>query len=207
MNTLSRNLFAALMGAAILSSCSRPVAYFQPSQREQYKSPQPQTVAVVTPAEVAQPAVVAETPAVEVAPVAAPAPAEQTAQVRQVMNQVEAYVRNDSKLASNKKLAKHIERANQLLATSNAKTAVATTAGATKKMSLMERTMLKKMDKKIKNHVAPDDSKALNRNTRNGIIIGAIGLLLSLIFGGVIGVIGLILLIVGIVLILLGVLE
>jgi len=206
MNTFSRNLFAALMGAAILSSCSRPVAYFQPSQREQYKSPQPQTVAVVTPAEVAQPAVVAEAPA-EVAPAAAPAPAEQTAQVRQVMNQVEAYVRNDSKLASNKKLAKHIERANQLLATSNAKTAVATTAGATKKMSLMERTMLKKMDKKIKNHVAPDDSKALNRNTRNGIIIGAIGLLLSLIFGGVIGVIGLILLIVGIVLILLGVLE
>jgi hypothetical protein len=73
-------------------------------------------------------------------------------------------------------------------------------------MSLMEKMMMKKLDKQIKKHVAPEEANALNRNLRNGIIIGAIGLILSL-FGGVIGIIGLILLVVGVVLILLGVLE
>lgn len=205
MNTFSKNLLAALMGAAILSSCSRPVAYFQPSQRETFT--RTQTAPVATPAEdTAEPVAVAETPVAEETPAVAPAPTTQVAQAKQVMSQVEAYVRNDSKLASNKKLAKRMERANELLATAEAKGAVSNTA-STKKLSLAERVMLKKIDKKIKNHVAPDEAKALNKNTRNGIIIGAIGLLLALLFTGVLGVLGLILLIVGIVLILLGVLE
>ncbi|MFD2570704.1 hypothetical protein ACFSUS_08680 [Spirosoma soli] len=202
MSTFSKHLFAALMGVAVISSCSRPVAYFQKSQRESFKSPKQETVAVVTPVEATQPA--------EVSPLAtetAPAPAEQVAQAKQVMNQVEAYVRNDNKLASNKKLTNRLERVKELLTVSGEKAAVSTNTASAKKMSLMERTMLKKIDKKIKNHVAPDEAKALNRNARNGIIIGAIGLILSLLFTGVIGVLGLILLIVGIVLILLGVLE
>ncbi|GAB3553963.1 hypothetical protein GCM10027577_38020 [Spirosoma fluminis] len=205
MSTLSKHLFAALMGAAILSSCSRPVAYFQKGPREQFKSPQQETVAVATPVEAAQPVAV-ETLTPEATPAPAPAVAE-VAQAKQVMSQVEAYVRNDSKLASNKKLTKRMARVNELLTTASDKSNVSASAASTKKLSLMERTVLKKLDKKIKNHVAPDEAKALNRNARNGIIIGAIGLILSLLFGGVIGVLGLILLIVGIVLILLGVLE
>ncbi|QJW88589.1 hypothetical protein HNV11_03960 [Spirosoma taeanense] len=199
MSTFSKPILAALMGAAILSSCSRPVAYFQRTPTERFSSPKTETVAVATPAEVAEPTPV-------VAPEVTPTPAEQIAQTKEVMSQVEAYVRNDSKLASNKKLTKRIARVNEMLATSSEKATVSTNAASSKKMSLMERTMLKKLDKKIKNHVAPDEAQ-LNRNTRNGIIIGAIGLILSLIFGGVIGVIGLILLVVGIVLILLGILE
>ncbi len=201
MRTLSKHLFAALMGAVILSSCSRPVAYFQQGPREHFKSPQQETVAIATPTEAVEPTAV-ET----AAPVVTPTPVEQVARAKQVMNQVEAYVRNDSKLTSNKKLTKRMARVNELL-TTVADKATSTVNFSSKKMTFAERTMLKKIDKKIKNHVAPDATKVLNRNTKNGIIIGAIGLILSLIFSGVIGVIGLILLIVGIVLILLGVLE
>ncbi len=131
MNTLSKNLFAALMGAALLSSCSRPVAYFQPSQREHFTPVKTETVAVVTPVEAAQPAV-APTPA---APVAAPD--EQVAQAKQLMSQVDAYVRNDNKLASNRKLTKRMARVNELLTTETAKTTLAVNTTTTKKMSLM----------------------------------------------------------------------
>ncbi|WP_338875509.1 hypothetical protein WBJ53_07810 [Spirosoma sp. SC4-14] len=201
MSAFSKHIFAALLGASILSSCSRPVAYFQPSQREHFTSTKPQPVATVTPnVTVAEP-VQAPASALE-----SMAPAEQVAQAKQAMSQLEAYVRNDSKLASNKKLTKRMEKVNSLLATASEKT-VSTKAASAHKLTLVEKAMLKKMDKKIKNHVAPDEAKYLNKNTKNGIIIGAIGLILSLLFGGVIGVIGLVLLIVGIVLILLGVLE
>ncbi len=209
MSTLSKHLFTALLGAAILSSCSRPVAYFQPSARENFKSTQPQTVAVVTPAEAVQPTT--EIQSAEVAP-ATPAtvvPVEQqVAQTKQAVDQVEAYVRNDNKLASNKKLAKRMVKLNELLATTTAKATVSANAAPAKKMSLMERTMLKKIDKKIKNHVAPDQTKVMNSNVRLGLIIGIIGLLLLILGGGsVLGVIGGIGLVVGLVLILLGVIN
>ena len=201
MKTLSKHLFAAAVGATLLASCSRPVAYFQPSQREHFSSPKTETVAAVTPLEATQPVAAPVS-----APEATPAPAEQIAQAKTVMNQVEAYVRNDSKLASNKMLAKRMTRANELMSTATNKAAVGNNTTVAKKMTFMERTMLKKIDKKIKKHVAPDEANALNRNTRNGIILAGIGLILSF-FGSVIGVIGLILLIVGVILILLGVLE
>lgn len=202
MKALSKHLFAAALGATLLASCSRPVAYFQPTQREHFSSPKTEAVTAVTPVEAAQPVA---TPVS--APEAVPTSAEQIAQAKTVMSQVEAYVRNDSKLASNKTLAKRMARANALMATATNKAAVGNNATAAKKMTFMERTMLKKMDKKIKKHVAPNETKALSRNLRNGIIIGAIGFILALFFGGPIGVIGVILLVVGVVLILLGVLD
>jgi len=212
MNTVSKQICAALLGVAVFTSCSRPVAYFQPSQAERFHSQKTETVAAVKPVtatttEAVQPVAV-ETPAVEVAATTPEvAPTAQVAQAKAAMSQVEAYVRNDSKLASNKKLTKRIERANELLATTATKSTVANTATSAKKMSFTERMVLKKLDKKIKNHVAPEEAKVLSRNVRNGIIIGAIGLILSLLFAGPIGVIGLVLLVVGVVLILLGVLE
>jgi len=207
MSTFSKNLFTALIGAAILSSCSRPVAYFQPTARENFKSAQPQAVAAVTP--VAEESVAAQPTEVATVTPATVAPVEQQlAQTKQAVSQVEAYVRNDNKLASNKKLAKRMVRLNEMLATTSAKAEVATNVASTKKMSLMERAMLKKIDKKIKNHVAPDQTKAMSSNVRLGVIIGIIGLLLLLLGGGsVLGVIGAIGLIVGLVLILLGVIN
>ena len=208
MSTFSKNLFTALIGAAILSSCSRPVAYFQPTARENFKSAQPQSVAVATPVADEQSVAAQPAEAAFVTPVAAAPVEQQLAQTKQAVSQVEAYVRNDSKLASNKKLAKRMTRLNDMLATTSVKAEVSTNVASTKKMSLMERTMLKKIDKKIKNHVAPDQTKAMNSNVRLGVIIGIIGLLLLLLGGGsVLGVLGAIGLIVGLVLILLGVIN
>lgn len=197
MRTISKHVLVALSGVIFLASCSRPVAYFQRTPTERFHSPKTETVAVVD-----QPAALTEQPTA-VTPTVAPVPAEQVAQTKQVMDQLEAYVRNDSKLASNKKLARRMAHVNDVLATATTKNSLSTTRKAT----LMERIMLKKIDKRIKNHMSPDEASYLNKNTKNGIIIGAVGLILSLIFSGVIGVIGLVLLVVGIVLILLGVLE
>ena len=204
MNIFSKSLLTACVGVAVLSSCSRPVAYFQKSQRETFKSPPTETVAVVAPVEASQPEVqpVVVTPE---ALVAAPNPVEQVAQAKAAMKQLDAYVKNDSKLAGNKKLAKRMARATELLAEAEANpTAVA----APHKTTFMERMVLKKMDKKIKAKMAPEDAKGLLDNKiRTGAIVGVIGLLLAIIFGGFVGVIGVLLLAAGIVLIVWGVLE
>lgn len=205
MRALSKYLFAACMGTVILSSCSRPVAYFQPSAREQFKSTQPEAVATVTPVEAVKPT---ETALSTQEATPAPAPAEQLAQAKQAVSQVEAYVRNDNKLSSNKKLTQRVARLSQLMASTSEKALTSTNVTSAKKLSLMERTMLKKIDKKIKNHVAPDQTKVMNSNVRLGLIIGIVGLLLLLLGGGsVLGVIGLIGFIVGLVLILIGVIN
>ena len=203
MRAFSKPLFAALLGTALISSCSRPVAYFQPTAREHYASTQTATPAIATPAEAAQPSVVVTTAPETTAPVN-----EQLAQTKQAVSQVEAYVRNDSKLASNKKLTKRMERLNELLTATSAKAPVTANAASAKKTTLMERMMLKKIDKKIKNHVAPNEAKAMDSNVRLGLIVGIIGLLLLILGnGGVLAVIGAIGLVVGLVLILLGVIN
>ncbi|GAB2582014.1 hypothetical protein [Spirosoma areae] len=211
MHTLSKHLFTVLFGTALISSCSRPVAYFQPTAREQFTSVKPAAEASTLSVETTQP-VVAQTPTADVAPVSSPgitpAPAEQLAQTKQAISQVEAYVRNDSKLASNKKLTNRMAKLSGLLTTATDKAAIATNAASAKKMTFMERTMLKKMDKKIRNHVAPEKTNAMNSNVRLGLIIGLIGLLLWLLGGGsILGLIGLIGFVVGLVLILLGVIN
>ena len=206
MRAFSKHLFAALLGTALITSCSRPVAYFQPTHREQFATTESQPVVAVTPAETVEATAVVETPSKDIA-----TPVEQIAQTKQAVSQVEAYVRNDSKLASNKKLAKRMTRLNELLTTASAKAtiapnATASAAASTQKTTLMQRMMLKKMDKRIKNHVAPNETKVMNSNVRLGLIIGLIGLLVWILGGGtVLGVLGLIAFIVGIVLIILGV--
>ncbi|WP_460945392.1 hypothetical protein [Spirosoma daeguense] len=211
MRSLTSRFIVALAGIAFMASCSRPVAYFQPTARENFKST-PATVAVATPAESVQ-SVAEPLPAASVAaPVTetvSTTPVEQVAQVKQAVSQVEAYVRNDNKLASSKKLTKRMERLNEVMTTASDKASVSTNAAtSTKKLSLMERTMLKKIDKKIKSHVAPEKTKVMNSNVRLGLIIGLIGLLLWLLGGGsVLGLIGLIGFVVGLVLILLGVIN
>ena len=200
MRTLTKHLFAALLGTALLASCSRPVAYFQPTAREQFAANNPQKAVVAAPADVVVETVTVsdETPAVVTT---------QVDQVKQAVSQVEAYVRNDSKLAASKTLNKRMVRLNKLLATATDKATVSK-AASTRKMTLMERTMLRKMDKKIKNHVAPEKAQAMNSNVRLGVIIGIIGLLLLILGGGsVLGVIGLVGFVVGLVLILLGVIN
>ncbi|MBD2699339.1 hypothetical protein IC229_01735 [Spirosoma sp. BT702] len=204
MRTLTKHLLAALAGITFMASCSRPVAYFQPSARENFKSVPATTVAVAAPSEneVVQPA----TENVSAQPAES---ATQVTQVKQAVDQVEAYVRNDNQLASNKKLTKRMARLNEMVAAASDKATVSTNAvSTTKKLSLTERIMLKKIDKKIQKHVAPEKTKAMNSNVRIGLIVGIIGLLLWLLgAGSVLSLIGLIGFVVGLVLILLGVIN
>ncbi len=200
MKTFTKQLCAALIGVVVLSSCSRPVAYFQRGPVENYHTPKTETVAVVTPVEAAQPAL-GTTAAEPVAPVAAVSeatPANAVAQANTAMTQLEAYVRNDSKLAADKNVSKRIARAKQLLAT--AATKATTTPNATaspKKMNLLERMATKHIDKQIKHKLAPDQTKRTMAKSllKIGLIVGLIGLILLLVgngFGATLGLIGLI---------------
>ncbi len=199
-NTFTKHICAALMGVAILSSCSRPVAYFQRGPVEHYNTPK--TVAVATPAEVAQPA-----EAVDVAPTAVvtPAAAEQVAQANVAMTQIEAYVRNDNKLATDKKLNKRMDRVKSMLATATTKASLApNTTASTKKANLLERMAIKKIDKQIKNKLSPERTMAKSLLTI-GLIVGVIGLIFLLL--GIANPLGLIALIVGLALILVDLLQ
>jgi DMSO reductase anchor subunit len=200
-STFTKHICTALMGVAILSSCSRPVAYFQRGPVNHYNTPKTETVAVATPAEVAQPAEV-----VAPAPVAAatPAPAEQIAQANATMSQIEAYVRNDSKLATDKKLNKRMDRVKTMLATATEKASLAPNATTSpKKATLLERMATKRIDKQIKNKLSPERTMAKSLLTI-GLIVGVIGLILILVGSGAIGVIALI---VGLALILVDLLQ
>ncbi|MBC3784064.1 hypothetical protein [Spirosoma utsteinense] len=209
-STFTKHIYAALMGVAVLSSCSRPVAYFQRGPVQHYNTPATEAVAVaVTPAEVAQPAeAVAVAPvAVETAAVAvaAPAPKEQIAQAKATMSQVEAYVRNDSKLATDKKLNKRMDRVKNMLASAEAKTALAqNTTTTTKKANLLERMATKKIDKQIKHKLSPERTMAKSLLTI-GLIVGIAGLLLIILNAA--APLGVIALIVGLALILVDLLR
>lgn len=202
-STFTKHLCAALMGAAILSSCSRPVAHFQRGPVERYNTPQTETVAAVTPtpAEAVQPAEVVATAPVAVA---TPAPAEQVTQANAAITQIEAYVRNDNKLATDKKLNKRMDRVKTMLATTATKASLAPSATTSaKKTNLLERMALKKIDKQIKNKLSPQRTMAKSLLTI-GLIIGIAGLILILVGSTGIGVIAVI---VGLVLILLDLLD
>ena len=209
MITLSKHVAIACLSTLMLASCARQQAYFQPTARESFKATKAVTVAQATPVQtpVVESVTIVETmPAPAEVPVVTPAP--EVVQAKKAVDQLDAYVRNDSKLASSKKLTKRMARLNELMTTATDKATLSTKAASAQKMSFMERTVLKKMDKKIKNHVSPEKTQAMNSNVRLGLIVGIIGLLLLILGGGsVLGVIGLIGFIVGLVLVLLGVIN
>ena len=200
MRILFNRCFVVFLGVAAMSSCSRPVAYFQPTARQKFAT-QPQTSIPVSQG------VAIESSSELIAPAeATPAPVESVIQAKQAVSQLETYVRNDAKLGSNRKLVTRLVRLNEALVAAPQQS-LAPAQVTTKKISFMERTMLKKLDKKIKHQLAPDQPKAMNSNIRLGIIIGVIGLVLLLIGGGVLTALGIIGLVVGIVLIVLGYLN
>jgi hypothetical protein len=209
-NTFTKHIYAALLGVAVLSSCSRPVAYFQRGPVQHYNTTT-ETVAVATPVEAVQPteAVVATPVAVEAAPVAvAPAtPAVEVAQAKATMSQIEAYVRNDSKLATDKKLNKRMDRVKSMLASAETKSSLASNnTTTTKKANLLERMATKKIDKQIKNKLSPERTMAKSLLTI-GLIVAVAGLILLLVGGSGLGALGGIALVVGLVLILIDLLR
>ncbi|QHV99524.1 hypothetical protein [Spirosoma endbachense] len=205
MKTSLKHVYFALIGIAILSSCSRPVAYFQRGPVERYHTSTIEPAAVRTPAEITpSPAPSSITSDVTI-PVASPT--EQVVQAKQAVNQIEAYVRNDNKLASNRKLTSRIERVKSMLSSTSAKMSLASTPPvASKKMTLLERVAAKKINKKIQQKLSPEQPMATSMLTI-GLIVAAAGLLLLLIGNGFGAVIGAIALVVGLVLILLELLK
>lgn len=180
------------------AACSRPVAYFQKSQRESFAVKTNAPAATITETNVSavtEPTVAVETPAV------------QAAQATAAFNQLDAMVSTNSKLAADKSLQKRMNRVKVLLATATQKSAVAGAANVTSvphKMNLMERTVLKKMNKKIKNHLAPEKPMAKSMLTI-GLIIGIIGLLLIIL--NVASPLGIIALVAGLILVLVDLLR
>jgi len=217
MKKISSFAACTLLLSALISSCSRPVATYQKMPVERFAS----HTTVAAPAEA-----VNQTPEVATAPAritnqevitspAQTAPMTSAAALKVVEKQVQEVMANNSaKIAGNKKLEKRMVRVQNMLAEASAKAAQSTSTTApakvasARKMNLVERMMIKRVDKKIQKTLAPKDAERASAITgllRLGIIIGVIGLVLALIPG--ISVLGVILLIVGIVLILLDLLD
>ncbi|GAB4031256.1 hypothetical protein [Spirosoma jeollabukense] len=204
MNTFSRYFFATILGTTILSSCSRPVAYFQPSAREHFAT----TSTKAAPAKIVatpSPAIVETT-----TPVAIATPTEQVAKANVALDQMDALVHNDSRLADNKTVQKRLNRVRTLLASASAKASLTPTeVSAPRKMNLLERMMLKKVNKKINKQLAPanpERAMAIQPLLVLGAILVIVGLLLLIFGSGTATTIGLIGLLGGAVLLLLGLL-
>ncbi|WP_128547661.1 hypothetical protein [Larkinella soli] len=206
MKTFSRNVFYALMAISVFGACSRPYATYQKMPVERFTSRQE------TPATPPAQLTVSENAVVEAAPIspAAPAPSDLTSLTVKpadltVLSRTldEAVARNDNKLAGNRKLSKRVAHIQSLLAEAAKKPAGA--VQTTKhKMNLVERMMVKKIDKKIQKTLAPDAAKAVGGLTKIGALVALIGLVF--VFIPAVDTIGIILLIVGVALVLLGLL-
>ncbi|WP_460945390.1 hypothetical protein [Spirosoma daeguense] len=199
MKNNSSRLLACLLMISVFASCSRPVAYFQPTTREQFTttSAKPAPIRAI---EETAPATITSTVT----------PAEQVAQVNTELDKVDALVRNDSKLSADKTVQKRLNRIRSMVASASTKTNVASAESqSTKKMGLMERMMLKKMNKKISKQLAPanPEKTMINSGTlATGAVLVIVGLLLLLLTTGTGATVGLIALVIGAVLLLLGLL-
>ncbi|MBC3784065.1 hypothetical protein [Spirosoma utsteinense] len=185
-------LFIALV-STLMAACSRPVAYLQKSPRE--------TVArAMSPTAVTQ---VAVTEAVTPGPAEVAAPA--TLSVPMAIDQVDALVRNDSKLAADKTVQKRLNRVRTLLATSDQvdKSASAHTA---RPASFTERMVIKKLDKQITKKFSPQKPTINSGTLATGAVLVIIGLLLMVLTSGTAATIGLVALVIGVIALLLGLL-
>ncbi|GAB3561668.1 hypothetical protein GCM10027578_02760 [Spirosoma luteolum] len=204
MKALSLSVLASLTAVSLLSSCSRPTAYFQRTPAVSYATPAPAAAPVATPA------VVTEQPAVAAA---LPAPASETSptvavQAKAALDQIDALASTKAGLTQNKRTEKRLNRVRTMLASMTAPSATAAPA-TPKKASLLERMMLKKMDKKISRQLAPANPEKTMISTGTltlGAVLVIVGLLLVLLTTGAGATIGIIALLAGAVVLLLGLL-
>jgi hypothetical protein len=178
----TQHVCAALIGIVLLTSCSRPVAYFQRSTASPSTLANSQVTALTTPVQTATPS-------------DAPLP-----QIDAALHSVDAYVRNDRNLADNKKIARRLDRVKHLLTTtySQQRSAPATT---TRKLNVIDRLIIGKLNKKISRQLAPaHPEKVMVSNPIpliGGIVLLLGGLLLLILGTGTGAFIGLILALIG----------
>jgi hypothetical protein len=202
MKTLAQRITLFLAGTALITSCSRPYATIQrtPSEHFVTTTTMAQPAQAIAPADAEKPVVV-ETPATVVA---TPAP---TVEVAAVQSQLSEAVASNKAVMTDKRVQKQMAKINAALTASTQQGVVTPTAATSaKKMNLLERTMVKKIDKKIKQQLSPEKPMAKSLLTL-GAIIAIIGLILMLITTGTLSTLGLLALIVGLVLILIDLLR
>lgn len=188
-----QGLAASLLMVTLFTACSRPTAYFQPTAREHFsRAAKPAPVADLT-SQVTLPEVAsAET----VTPASTP-----VIQATQALDQVDALVRNDQKLAADKTVQKRMSRVRIMLATAVGKGNLSSTTGTTaKKMNLMQRLMVKKLNRTISKQLAPanpEKAMAIKGILAFGAVILLAGIIVLLVSsagttGATIGIIGII---------------
>ena len=198
MKRYVQGLVASLLMGALFTACSRPVAYFQPTPREHSSY-------------VSKPATVAanQLPALELVSASGTAPiVTPVAQATQALDKVDALVRNDQKLASDKTVQKRLNRIRTMLVNATNKADLSSTAGTdSKKMNVMQRLMVKKMNRTISKQLAPanpEKAMAVKGILALGAVILIAGILLLLLTTGTGATIGVIGVIAGLALLLIG---
>ncbi|MCK8495440.1 hypothetical protein M0L20_26480 [Spirosoma sp. RP8] len=173
--SITNHFYAALFGIAVLSSCSRPVAYFQKGSVVAPTRANTQTVPTAIPD---------QTAALPVQPI----------------SEGEAYVRNDQNLVENKAIDGHLSRARQLLVASQEQE-VAAPVKKSHKLNVVDRLIIRKLNKRIAHQLAPNQLYKTMINSMGQLIGGAVllvgGLLLLILGTGTVAFIGLILSLVG----------
>jgi hypothetical protein len=198
MNISTKHAVATLAMVALLGSCSRPVATFQPSKAERFYTQQKPTAPAFSQEVTAQ-----------MEPTMADGATAQTitatkADLEQMLVRAEAMASTNARPAEARKLDRRITKIRDVLATTP-DTKLAAATAPTRKVSLAQRLMTKHMDKKIQRQLAPEQPMRSSTLTA-GLVVGLIGLLLLLLTSGTAATIGFIALIVGIVLVILGLL-
>ncbi|QJD77038.1 hypothetical protein [Spirosoma rhododendri] len=203
MKAFSLPVLAALSLATVLTSCNRQQALFQRTPAVSYAAPAPAAAPVIA---VEQPVVITET-----TPASADVttPAAQAAQAKAALTQLDALVSANPSLTGNKRVEKRMSKVRTMLTSLSTTNAAPVATTAPKKMNLVQRMMLKKMDRKISKQLAPaNPEKAMisSGTLALGAVLVIVGLLLILLTSGTGSVIGIIALLAGAVVLLLGLL-
>lgn len=185
--TSTQKICAALIGVAICASCSRPVANFQRGAFSASATPKTQPVVIANPVQAVATPIRTRMP-VEAAPV-----------------QIEAHLPHEGKLATATKLNERMTRVTYLLTSQALKP---TAAHPPHKATFVEGLMLRKVNKRIGQHLAPSNpEKAMVANRARligGLVLLLGGVLLLLLGNGTVGFIGLFVLLFGVVGVILG---
>ncbi len=173
MKSFTNPSLFALVVVGLLSSCSRPYATFQKTTPEHFY-----TKATVTPAETPETPVVATPVPAESAVL--PATAVRPTTVNEALDQLEAVASAKAGPSEIHKIQKRTARLRSMMALVETKSSTATTKAP--KLNLVQKMVLKSIDKKIQKKMAPE--KTMARSLLSiGIVVALIGLLLLLIGG------------------------
>lgn len=190
--TFTQKIYATLIGVAICSSCSRPVANFQRGVFSSSATPETQPMVIETPVQAA------------VTPIRNRKPVEEAAE------QIEAHLPNEGILATTTKLNERMTQVTYLLTSQALRPTV---AHSPHKGTFVKELMLRKVNKKDGLHLAssnPKKAMVANRALLIGGLVLLLGGVLLLILGkgrqlnGTVGFIGVFILLFGIVGVILG---